>query len=340
VSAAGVPLRAWYAVAPATAVTSRRPHSARLLDVPLVLWRGADGRPAAFVDRCPHRGVPLSAGRLVDARLECAYHGWRFEADGRCALVPALPGPPDARRRAAETWPVAEAAGQVWACPSPDPPPPPADPMLLPPGASRVELVRVVPASFADAIENVLDVPHTAFVHAGLFRRAAARRPVEVEIRETAEGAEAEYLDEPRPSGLAGRLLAPGATRVRHVDRFRLPALAQVEYRFGDRWLLVVDHFLAPVAPRLTRVAYRVTFRLPLPAVVLRPLLRALATRVLAQDVRVLGLQARGREAFGDEGDVSTLADVLGPRLRRQLARAAAGEPAEGRPPTRVTLQI
>src|SRR5258706_15323621 len=45
--------------------------------VPLVLFRSG-GRAAALIDRCPHRNVPLSLGRvLADGRLECAYHGWQ-----------------------------------------------------------------------------------------------------------------------------------------------------------------------------------------------------------------------------------------------------------------------
>jgi len=48
-----------------------------------VLWRGRDGRPAAVDDACPHRGAPLSLGRVrPDGRLACAYHGWSFTADG------------------------------------------------------------------------------------------------------------------------------------------------------------------------------------------------------------------------------------------------------------------
>jgi phenylpropionate dioxygenase-like ring-hydroxylating dioxygenase large terminal subunit len=44
----------------------------------------------AFTDACPHRLVPLSAGTVVEGRLRCAYHGWEFDADGRCAVLPSL----------------------------------------------------------------------------------------------------------------------------------------------------------------------------------------------------------------------------------------------------------
>src|SRR6185436_9576523 len=42
---------------------------------------------------CPHRGVPLSAGRiLANETVECPYHGWRFRKSGSCAKIPSLTG--------------------------------------------------------------------------------------------------------------------------------------------------------------------------------------------------------------------------------------------------------
>src|SRR5437763_1203972 len=93
------------------------------------------------------------------------------------------------------------------------------------------------------ALENTLDVPHTAFLHGGLFR--GGREPVEIDVvvRSRQDGVEAEYVGEPRPQGLAGRILAPQGGVVAHVDRFLLPSIAQVEYRLGDNHLLVTSAF-------------------------------------------------------------------------------------------------
>src|SRR5690349_4921779 len=67
-----------------------RPLGRMLQGVPLVLFRGEGGKPAALVDRCPHRNVPLSLGRVREGTLECAYHGWRFDTAGQCRAVPGL----------------------------------------------------------------------------------------------------------------------------------------------------------------------------------------------------------------------------------------------------------
>jgi phenylpropionate dioxygenase-like ring-hydroxylating dioxygenase large terminal subunit len=42
-----------------------------------------------FEDRCPHRNVPLSEGRIEeDGTLMCSYHGWRFDSDGKVCALP------------------------------------------------------------------------------------------------------------------------------------------------------------------------------------------------------------------------------------------------------------
>ncbi|MCV2490537.1 Rieske (2Fe-2S) protein [Geodermatophilus sp. YIM 151500] len=90
------------------------------------------GEVSAFPARCPHRLVPLSAGTVVDGRLRCRYHGWRFDAEGRCVAVPAL-GPDGVAPPRADLpvpWAVEERHGWVWLAPERTAvavPPPPAD---------------------------------------------------------------------------------------------------------------------------------------------------------------------------------------------------------------------
>ena len=74
----------WYPLARGSAVRSRL-ASVTLDGQPFALFRDAQGHPHAIdLTVCPHRGVPLSDGQLRDGTLECPYHGWRFDAQGRC----------------------------------------------------------------------------------------------------------------------------------------------------------------------------------------------------------------------------------------------------------------
>ncbi len=116
----------WTRVADAAAVSSR-PMPVTLAGQRIVLLRPDPGGPVrAFLDHCPHRRVPLSAGTLVGGRLRCAYHGWEFSAAGQCVELPSagagVAGPP---RSALTVVPIREQDGGVYAAA------PPAEPELL-----------------------------------------------------------------------------------------------------------------------------------------------------------------------------------------------------------------
>ena len=84
--------RGWHVVAASDEV-GRDPVQVWLLGEPWVLVRlPADGatRLVAFADRCPHRLAPLSAGTVVGETLQCGYHGWCFDGEGTCTVIPAI----------------------------------------------------------------------------------------------------------------------------------------------------------------------------------------------------------------------------------------------------------
>ena len=64
-----------------------------LLEQDLVLWRDA-GKVMAWLDLCIHRGARLSLGCIKNGELVCPYHGWRYNSDGDCTLIPAQPKDP------------------------------------------------------------------------------------------------------------------------------------------------------------------------------------------------------------------------------------------------------
>lgn len=89
---------------------------------PVLIGRTRDGALFALRDICPHRLVPLSAGRQMEAggevTVECPYHGWRFGTDGVCRLIPSLTGDEgiDPGRISVASHGIAEAAGAVFVC--------------------------------------------------------------------------------------------------------------------------------------------------------------------------------------------------------------------------------
>jgi phenylpropionate dioxygenase-like ring-hydroxylating dioxygenase large terminal subunit len=207
---------AWYVVCRARDLRDR-PLARTVLGIPMVLFRDGGGEAAALLDRCPHRGVPLSLGRVEDGQLECSYHGWRFDTEGVVRRVPALCAAHEAKGRCTPAYPVRELDGFVWVWPDTDAVPdvePFRFPHLDDPRYSSVYDVVEAEGSLHAVAENALDVPHTAFLHRGLFRGDGKRNRIEVVVRRWHDRVEAEYIGEPRPPGLAGRLLAPGGGRL------------------------------------------------------------------------------------------------------------------------------
>jgi phenylpropionate dioxygenase-like ring-hydroxylating dioxygenase large terminal subunit len=156
-------------VADAASLGADRPLAVRLLDQDWVLWRDATGQPQAAPDRCPHRGTRLSLGQVCAGELQCPYHGWRFDGQGRCTAIPALPGfQPPAGHGLAGVRPLLEARGLLWLRPDGGAPQLPG---FAAEDDARLRKLNVGPFEVASSapriVENFLDMAHFGFVHAG-----------------------------------------------------------------------------------------------------------------------------------------------------------------------------
>src|SRR5512135_3028806 len=78
----------WYVVLESNEV-GPRPVGVTRLGENMVFWRDQAGKINAAVDRCPHRGVALSAGKTLAGQLQCPFHGFEFDSSGKCVLIPA-----------------------------------------------------------------------------------------------------------------------------------------------------------------------------------------------------------------------------------------------------------
>ncbi len=115
--APGEPLRGfWYAALPSSQLRRGQMRRQKLLDEPLVLVRDQSGKVFALDDHCRHRGIPLSFGHFDGECIECCYHGWQFDLEGRCRHIPALlpDSPLKLDRISVKSFRAAEADGYVW----------------------------------------------------------------------------------------------------------------------------------------------------------------------------------------------------------------------------------
>lgn len=304
-----------------------RPLARTLMDVPVVLFRAGQAA-AALVDRCPHRNVPLSRGRICGTHLVCPYHGWRFDGNGRCVGVP---GTDTVSEAAARRLAVHEAAGLVWVSLAAQPPPFP----VLRPELSDPALDRFwwpLPASRArllDAIENLLDPAHPHFLHPYLVRRPDARRPVRVRFTSDASGGEARYTEAGTESAWLPRLFE--GRRTTSIGRYVAPTIAQLAFESDDAFTLAITVVFVPESAGRTRpFAHFATPRRWLPAWLKRQALIAFHTPVLRQDRRALAMQADSIERFGAPDYHHGPLDLFGPLIWRLAnGQAAASEQRE-----------
>ncbi|HXH84737.1 MAG TPA: aromatic ring-hydroxylating dioxygenase subunit alpha [Candidatus Tectomicrobia bacterium] len=327
----------WY-IAAASVELGRRPLACVVLGEPLVLFRDADGRPAALLDRCAHRNMALSAGRVAGGCIECPYHGWRYDRAGRCTGIPAADGagaaPAVPRVRA---YQATESDGYVWvfAGEGPAPRAPFRFPHLREPGWTSFRMRTRFTASAVACLENFLDCPHTVFVHRGLFRARDAR-PLRARVRRYADRVEADFVDEAPARSVVSALFFPRAGRLTHTDRFMLPAISRVDYRFGPDRHFIITSQCTPVSDEETDVHTVVTFRTGRVGPLVRLLLEPICRRIIRQDVLILARQTAQLRGFGGPRFTVVETDLFVRHINALWRRAAS--PAPDAPPAEASV--
>jgi nitrite reductase/ring-hydroxylating ferredoxin subunit len=341
------PRRAWYPACRSSEL-GKAPLAFTLMDEPLVAFRDRLGSAHVLIDRCPHRNAPLSLGEVhADGTLECGYHGWRFDGSGRCRSVPGLYDGDVASSpvRDVTSHATRELDGFVWVWGEAGAEPT-GEPFRLPDltraaadgvaaqtsaGVGEVVLPFDLDCTVHAALENALDVPHTAFLHRGIFRGSGNQREITAVRRAVPGGVEVEYLGEPVGMGPV-RAKQGAELTFDHWDRFYLPSIAQIEYRVPG-WLHIVNTIPhLPLSPLRTRCWFVVRYWSRIPGWLGRPIVWLRGQQIARQDVGMLAQQTANAERFGGERYTSTDLDLLGPAIWRMLRQAVKAEGIDGHP--------
>jgi phenylpropionate dioxygenase-like ring-hydroxylating dioxygenase large terminal subunit len=284
---------------------------------PLVLFRTKDG-VTALTDRCPHRLVELSNGRVIEGQIECPYHGWRFGAAGVCTAIPGHVG--DLPQVRVKQWAVHETEGAIFASDGD-----PGHPPYVHCAVGQKIITRLVrsntQSTVIDAAENILDATHTHFTHKGLLRGLGEKRvTVDVKVTGGAGWVEACYTGEDKQQGFISRTLE--GTRTRTIGRFRAPGIAELEYWGPDGLTLATTFHLRQTGPnRVDGIGWLIGpdhgVGSQLKALAFKPMF-ALA---LHQDRRVLASASRNAAQWPNAKP------AIGPLdfLRRDIAAIMAG---------------
>lgn len=324
----------WYIACESRALKTRL-FAVTLFNEPIVLWRDDVGAARAMRDRCAHRNAPLSLGKVDGACLVCPYHGWRYDAEGRCVHVPSLAeGRPIPGTAKVPTMPTREQDGYVWLCPGVAPPEPPLRfPHYEETGWTSFRMKTRFGSSVEACLENFLDCPHTATVHRGWFRNPDARE-MDAIVRRHREGVDVEFLSEPTTDSLISRLFYPKGATLRHTDRFLVPNLSRVDYEFGPRHHFIISSQATPITEHETEVFTVITLRYGRIGRLVRLLFEPMSRRIIQQDVDILARQGANVKRFGGESYLHVETDLI--FLHMQALRRAADR---GEPPPRETTE-
>ena len=156
----------WQAAAYSSEV-GRRVLKRTIVETAVLLYRTKTGETVAMEDRCPHRHVPLSLGRLDGDVIECGYHGMRFGPSGACVGIPGQDMIP--ARAKVTVFPTVEKHTFVWIWMGDAAK---ADPALVPDfhwmdddDWAAAEGYHHVEANYRFLVDNLLDLTHETFVH-------------------------------------------------------------------------------------------------------------------------------------------------------------------------------
>jgi phenylpropionate dioxygenase-like ring-hydroxylating dioxygenase large terminal subunit len=168
--------REWLAVSWSREVEAGKPLARKVMGVDVVLWRSR-AELHCWRDLCVHRGARLSLGTIrfgsdesAHDCLICPYHAWEYAPSGACVRIPAHPNLPPPSKARAETFAVRERYGVVWIAMGE-----PAEALPEFPIAEEPEFRTILAGPYRfraqgpRIIENLLDVAHLGFVHAGLL---------------------------------------------------------------------------------------------------------------------------------------------------------------------------
>jgi phenylpropionate dioxygenase-like ring-hydroxylating dioxygenase large terminal subunit len=177
----------WYPVIPLSLLESG-PKAFTLLGRELVLWLDGQGTPVAMDDRCPHRHAKLSKGWMDQGQLLCGYHGWTFNAEGRCTRIPQK-GDDDPSGVQVPRYHAAKRLGYMWvALEDPLTDLPVIDEDSAPDFRRIYEFYEPWKCSGLRLMENSFDNAHFSFVHRNTFGKINAPEPSKMNLAPFADG--------------------------------------------------------------------------------------------------------------------------------------------------------
>lgn len=285
----------WYAACQSKDLRTDKPLSVHILDEWLVLFRNEKGEVTAMRDRCLHRSVRLSEGRVEEGRLRCSYHGWLYNGTGEVAQIPSE-GPSSLKGpcRKAPTFAVRELDDMVFVHLGEPKDEPFRSPHYQSRGFRTIRLVNRFHNNVTNCVENFIDVPHTTYVHPKIFRDPEGHR-VTLQMERRDGSVRVEYKNEKHQLGLFAWFLGNSYS---HIDSFHRPNVTCVEYHFAKDKHFYITSQSIPVSAKETLVYTDLTFKYGIFTRFCGWIVKRLGQAVIDQDLKILKNQMETIEKY------------------------------------------
>ena len=313
----------WYVVAESKDVKENKVVSAFLDGQWLAIYRDAKGTATVVLDKCLHRNARLSKGRVANGELICPYHGWKYGAQGCLKAIPSEGESFQTKpQRSLVSFSTQEKQGYIYVRTANQPSAgyEQQTPFSLPyydtKGYQHVRLKHVFEADVPNCAENFIDVPHTTFVHPGIFRYQSKPQKIKSEVEIEHGNVHVRYLNESTNFGFFTIFLNRKRQPIYHEDHYYPPNITHVEYRFGKRMHFNIISQSVPLSDKVTHVYTDLVYDYGIWNIFAKPFVWFVAKRIIAQDVKIMGEQCQVFKKYGPEF-MSTRADMQHVHIER-----------------------
>ncbi|MFY8022097.1 MAG: Rieske 2Fe-2S domain-containing protein [Bacteroidia bacterium] len=271
---------------------------------PVLIVRTAKGI-FAYEDYCPHRGLALSQGKIINGEISCKYHGWTFDSEsGNNTNIPVKQDKIDCQLK---RFFVYEKYDLIWLSKSKE--------ALLPELSEQkpqIFLQGNIRAQLANVLENFLEGSHTHYVHDGLIRTKEKKRNlIQAKIIKSENGFQVFYEHEPA-KGFVTKILPKKWQQLKAVSTYIHPGIAVLEYFNTEN--KAVSRFEAIVNENENGVDYFARTFLDISWItpMLIPFAKQMFKKIIKQDKDILELQETNLVEFPEKRFVSDETDMVG----------------------------
>lgn len=274
----------WYVACRSTELVDGGILATKILGEDIVIWREGE-RVHAWKDLCVHRGARLSLGTVENGTLKCPYHGWTYNSEGKCILMPAHPNITPSPRANVTVYQACEEHGYVYVKTGDSESRPP-----LFPEYSDISFRKIhcgpynIKASGPRVVENFLDVAHFPFVHEGILGDKGYAKIPDYEVVTSEQGITTSEIQvwQPDPDG------SGSGKNVTYIYRVFRPLSAYFTKRSGPDVFSILMNVtpLSPVESVMWMIiAMNYGFEIPADQI------RSFQDRIVGQDKRIVESQ-------------------------------------------------